>query len=176
MTRLQTRFAAGATLAGFLLAAVPAFAQDARLHLPNLDHLSKRAIDSVDITLDASLLRLAAGFLGSDDREVRGLLDDLKGIYVRSYTFGEDGAYAPSDIEGVRAQLSKSGWARLVDVKSTREASHSEIYMMLDRGTPLGIAIVTSEPRSFTIVNIVGRIDLERLRKLEGQFGIPRTR
>jgi hypothetical protein len=176
MTRRTTHVLAAALVAGLVLGIVPAFAQDARLHLPSFDHLSKRAIDSVDITLDASLLRLAAGFLGSDDREVRALLEDLKGIYVRSYRFGEDDAYSAGDLDKVRAQLSKGGWARLVEVKADQQASHSEVYMMTDKGTPLGLAVVTSDPRSFTIVNIVGRIDLERLRKLEGQFGIPRTR
>jgi hypothetical protein len=174
MIRLHVRLAAAALVAGLVLGTGPALAQDARLHLPSFDHLSKRAIDSVDITLDASLLRLAAGFLGNDEREVKALIEDLKGIYVRSYKFGEDGAYSAADIQGVRAQLSKGGWARLMEVKAA-EASHSEIYMMTDKGTPLGVAIVTSDPRSFTIVNIVGRIDLERLRKLEGQFGIPRS-
>jgi hypothetical protein len=175
MTRLHTRLTAFALGAVLVFCAAPALAQDARLHLPAFDHLSKRAVDTVDITLDASLLRLAAGFLGDNDREVKALLDDLKGIYIRSYKFNEEGAYAASDLQGVRAQLSKGGWARLVEVRAGEQASHSEIYMMADKGTPLGLAVVTSDPRSFTIVNIVGRIDLERLRKLEGQFGIPRA-
>jgi hypothetical protein len=31
-----------------------------------------------------------------------------------------------------------------------------------------------SEPREFTVVNIVGSIDLEKLRRLEGKFGVPK--
>jgi hypothetical protein len=37
-----------------------------------------------------------------------------------------------------------------------------------------GLAIIASEPREFTIVNIVGSIDLAKLHRLEGKFGIPR--
>jgi hypothetical protein len=37
-----------------------------------------------------------------------------------------------------------------------------------------GLALISSEPRAFTIVNIVGAIDLDRLRKLEGKVGIPK--
>ena len=36
-----------------------------------------------------------------------------------------------------------------------------------------GLAIIASEPREFTIVNIVGNIDLEHLHDLEGNFGVP---
>ena len=32
---------------------------------------------------------------------------------------------------------------------------------------------VKAEPREFTVVNIVGPVDLEKLAGLEGQFGIP---
>jgi hypothetical protein len=37
-----------------------------------------------------------------------------------------------------------------------------------------GLVIISAEPREFTVVNIVGDIDLDRLSKLEGEFGIPR--
>ena len=36
-----------------------------------------------------------------------------------------------------------------------------------------GIAVVAAEPRELTVVNVVGPIDVERLSRLEGQFGIP---
>jgi hypothetical protein len=35
------------------------------------------------------------------------------------------------------------------------------------------MSIIASEPREFTIVNIVGSIDLEQLHDLEGKFSIP---
>jgi hypothetical protein len=45
--------------------------------------------------------------------------------------------------------------------------------MMTATGSIDGIAILALEPRRLTFVNIVGRIDLEKLSQLEGQFGIP---
>jgi len=36
-----------------------------------------------------------------------------------------------------------------------------------------GLAVLSIEPREFTVVNIVGPIDLDKLSKLEGQFGVP---
>jgi hypothetical protein len=38
---------------------------------------------------------------------------------------------------------------------------------------PGGLAVIVAEPRSLTVVNVVGRIDLEKLGALAGQFGIP---
>jgi hypothetical protein len=36
------------------------------------------------------------------------------------------------------------------------------------------MVIVASAPHAFTIVNIVGSVDLEKLRQLEGKFGVPK--
>ena len=153
-----------------------ALAQDGRLQLPNFDHLSKIAAEAVDITLDESLLKLASAFMDkSDEADLRKLLAEVRGIYVRSYEFDKDGAYSPADVDAVRSQLSRAGWARMVNVKSIRDASHAEVYVFTDKGAPGGIAIVSAEPRELTIVNIVGRIDLSQLRQLEGSFGIPKV-
>jgi hypothetical protein len=159
--------------------AAPALAQEpARLLLPNLDALAKRAADTVDVTLDASLLQLAASFMtggDADEAAVKELIRGLKGIYVKSYEFDADGAYSSTDLDGVRAQLGRGSWTRLVNVTSSRERSVSEVYAWMDQGVSNGLAIISAEPRELTIVNIVGRIDLDKLRRLEGQFGIPKV-
>lgn len=162
----------------------PALAQGAKLQLPAFEGLAKRASETVDVTLDESMLQLAAGLLGSDPdgAGLKELLRDLKGIYVKHYAFDKPGAYARADIEGVRAQLSKAGWVRLIGVKSASgadpdfDASDTEVFAWTDeKGAPGGLALVSVEPKELTVVNIVGRIDLEKLRRLEGQFGIPKV-
>jgi hypothetical protein len=45
---------------------------------------------------------------------------------------------------------------------------------MVDKNQAVGLAVIASEPRQFTIVNIVGAIDLDKLHKLEGQLGVPK--
>ena len=50
-----------------------------------------------------------------------------------------------------------------------------DVFVNTDDGKILGIAVIASEARSFTIVNIVGSIDMEKFAKLEGQFGIPKV-
>lgn len=154
----------------------PTLAQEARLALPNLDALARQASDSVDITLDTGLLRLAASFLedGKDDQALKELIGGLEGIYVKSFEFDRDGLVPERDVESIRAQLGRGNWKRLVGIKSAREASNAEVYAWVDQGVSRGLAVLLSEPRQLTIVNVVGRIDLEKLRKLEGQLGVPK--
>jgi hypothetical protein len=149
----------------------------ARLALPNFDHLAKKATESVDLSLDPSLLSLAARFLDDDDQDqesIKTLIGGLKGIYVRSFEFDVDRAYAASDIEPIRRQLTGGGWTRLVGVRSQRESSDVDVYVALEGDKVQGLAILVAGERELTIVNIVGAVDLDRLRRLEGQFGIPR--
>ena len=158
-----------------LAVAVPASAQRINLDLPGLAGLSDRAQDVVDVTLDASMIRLAAKFLGGEDaeeREIRDMISGLQGIYVRSYEFAKEGEYDRALLDRVKSQLGPS-WKPLVTVRSkTRE----NVNIMADmRGERVvGLVILAAEPRELTIVNIVGDIDIDRLSKLEGEFGIPR--
>jgi len=149
----------------------------AMLNLPDFDALAAKATESVNISLDTSLLGLAASFLDSsnpDDAATKELIRGLKGIYVRSYTFERDFAYPSAQVDLVRKQLNAPGWQRLVEVQSSKDHTHVNIYVSVDHGVANGLAIIASEPREFTIVNIVGSIDLAKLHRLEGKFGIPR--
>jgi hypothetical protein len=151
--------------------------QGPRLVLPDFDHLAKRASESVNLSLDTSLLSLAAGFLDGndpDEQSVKEFVGGLRGIYVRSFDFDADREWSESDIEPVRRQLSGGAWTRLMGVRSKRENADVEVYLALDGQKVQGLALVVAGARNLTIVNIVGSIDLERLRKLEGQLGIPK--
>jgi hypothetical protein len=148
-----------------------------QLQLPNFDSLASKAVQSVDVTLDPNLLSLATGFLDSskpEDKDVQQLVAGLKGIYVRSYTFDKDYTYPASDVEFVRKQLTQQGWQRLVQVHNAKEQTDVDIYLCASQGNANGLAIIASKPREFSIVNIVGSIDLQKLRRLQGKFGIPR--
>jgi hypothetical protein len=152
-------------------------APNPRLVLPEFAQLAKKATESVTITLDPALLAMAGRFLDSNDAQdaaTKEVIKGLRGIYVRSYTFDKDSEYAQADIDAVRSQLSAPGWNRLVETKSRKTHANVDIYIMTDNNQAIGLALIASEPRQFTIVNIVGAIDLEKLRKLEGQFGVPK--
>jgi hypothetical protein len=155
-----------------LTVALPAWAQSIRMDFPDL---AERADETVDITLDATMLKLASRFLSDDDgdeREIRAMVSGLQGIYVRSYSFAKEGEYDRGLLDRVKSQLG-AGWKPLVTVRSKHK---DNVNIMADvRGDRInGLVIISAEPREFTVVNIVGDIDLERLSKLEGEFGIPK--
>ena len=161
-----------------LLAASLAWAApNPRLVLPEFSTLAQKATESVTITLDAALLAMAGRFLDGNDPQdaaTKEILKGLQGIYVRSYTFDRDSAYHQADIDAVRNQLSAPGWSRLVETRSRKSQANVDIYIMVSNNQATGLALIASEPRQFTIVNIVGAIDLDKLHKLEGQFGVPK--
>ena len=151
-------------------------AADPLLKIPQFDSLADKASESVVITLDSKLLGMAARFLDASDPEdaaVREVIAGLKAIYVRKYVFDSDFAYPLADIDGVRKQLSGSNWQKVVEVRKRFERTAVDIYVSRAGDQADGLAIIASEPREFTIVNIIGAIDLDKLHQLEGKFGIP---
>src|SRR3954463_15723376 len=127
----------------------------------NLDKLAERATESVDVTLDASLLQLASGFLSkdnSDEVKVKKIVSKLRGVYVRSFEFDKEGQYSMSDVEAVRLQLKAPGWSRIVSVRSTK-GENSEVYLKKTGDAIAGLVVIDAEPKELTVVHIDGPID-----------------
>ncbi len=149
-----------------------ALAQSGRIAINIPASLAANAAESVDVTLDGTMLRLASKFLSDDkDAGVRDTVRNLQGVYVHSYEFDQDGEYDPAILDGVRAQLGPS-WKRIVSAKS-RLREDTEVYTQSNGNSITGLVVLAAEPRELTIVNIVGPIDLDKLASMEGQFGIP---
>jgi hypothetical protein len=164
-------------LAGGLL---PLMAQEIKLPA-NLDRLAAKAEESVDVTLDGSMLKIAARFLSDKDdpdiAKVKRIIAKLEGVYVRSYQFAEEGEYSRADVESVRSQLQSPGWGRIVGVRSRRDGGDVDVFLKVPgNGTLGGAVIIVAEPRQLTFVNVVGTIDPEDVTSLSGQFHIPRLR
>jgi hypothetical protein len=161
-----------AVLSGGLAAQTPG----PRMPLVGLEKLAAAASETVDLSLDGTLLGLASRFMDDSDAEeakAKAMLSGLKGVYVRSYEFGADGAFGPEDVERIRRQLSAPGWSRMVGVRSKKDNADVDVYLWADGSKIGGLGILAIEPRRFTVVNIVGAIDLDQLRRLEG-FGLPK--
>lgn len=178
MTVINNRFiriCGVAMIMGLIAGSV--LAQEARLDISHLDKLAARAAETVDVTLDEKLLQLASRFINSNNPQeanVKELIAGLKGVYVRVFEFEKPGEYAPADLEAIRAQLRAPGWTRIVGVISRREGQNVDVHLRLQGNDVIGLAIIASEPKELTLVNIVGPIDLEKLSRLQGQFGIPK--
>jgi uncharacterized protein DUF4252 len=144
------------------------------LDIPDFSGLRGRAVESVDVTVDGFLMRVAHKFAEASDDEEMKLLSDIKSVRVRNFEFDSDGAYSTADIDAVRRQLSAPGWSPLAQVHKRDPQEVVDVFVCTEDGKILGLAIIASEPRSFTIVNIIGGIDMEKLAKLDGKFGIPK--
>jgi hypothetical protein len=160
-----------------VLPALAAAADPGRLQLPDFTALSKKASQSVDISLDPSLLQLAGAAAsydnGSNGAAVNDLIKGIRGIYVRSYTFDRPGEYSKAEVKAVQAQLLAPGWVPVVSTHDLKQESNVDIYMLRNGDHTDGVAIIAAQPRQLTIVNIVGSINLAKLAQLQGQFGVP---
>jgi hypothetical protein len=155
---------------------LPLAAQDVKMPV-NLDRLAEHATETVDVTLDSSMLQLASRFLSKDDPDqvhVKQLVSKLKGVYVRSFEFDKDGQYSKGDVEAIRSQLKTPSWTRIVGVKSTKGGDNSEIYLKRNGDQVAGLVLINAEPKELTIVHIDGAIDPAELSELGGHMGIPK--
>lgn len=160
------------------MAVMPANGQqgNARLQLTNLERLVDKASETVHVNIDERILRLALKALNPKDPEEAAAIDvvsGLKGIYVRSLSFETEGVYTPADLQAIRQQLRDPDWSQIVGVVSKKGGNNVDVYLATDGERIDGLAVLSFEPKRLTVVNIVGSIDLEKLRKIEGKFGIP---
>jgi hypothetical protein len=159
------------------LGATLAQAQDAKLALERFDYLGDKAAETVEVTLDERLLRLASKFLSSADptqAKVKEMIASLKGIYVRVFSFDKAGEYDPKELEALRSQLRSPHWQKIVGVRSKRGGDNVDVHLLTQHEMISGLAIIAAEPRQLTLVNIIGPIDLEKLSQMQGQLGIPK--
>ena len=153
-----------------------AMAQGAKLQLDQLDMLANKASETVDVKLDEHLMQTTAKFFSgkdTDDAEIRDLIKNVKGIYVKSFSFEKENEYSATEVESVLSQLRGSSWNKIIGIKSKKDGDNVEVYLMTVGDEIAGLAVVSAEPKEFTVVNIVGPINLEKLSQLEGSFGVP---
>lgn len=161
-----------------LLIALPAFlrAQDMQLP-PDVEKLSARAKETVEVKMEGPMLRWASKFLSAEDpdeRKAAKLITNLKGIYVRSFEFDKEGAYTSAEVEELRAQFRTPVWSKVVGVRSQREGDNVDVFFKLEDDQMAGIVVIAAEAKELTVVNIVGPIDVDQLADLGGEFGIPK--
>lgn len=155
-----------------------AYAQSARLKISNLDKLESKAVETIDVTLDRSLLQLASKFLSSkksqDEAKIKELVSSLEGVYVKHFKFDKEGEYSEAEVQAIRDQLGSSGWSRIVGVRSKRKGDNVDVHIMTEGAVIKGLAVLAAELKELTVVNIIGPIDLDKLSQLEGELGIPK--
>lgn len=161
----------------FAAAILPLWAQEIKLPA-NFDKLAAKADETVDVSLDGAMLRLAGRFLsGKDDSQAKTkkVLSGLQSISVKSFTFAREGQYDVADVDAVRAQVKGPQWSRIVGVTSKKDGENADVYFKDGgNGTLAGIVVISAEPKELTVVSIVGVLDPSELADLGGQFGVPK--
>jgi hypothetical protein len=170
-TRMLMRMLVGLAL---ICVAARGYGQNARLQLANLDKLSDKAAHITDVTLDGTLLEMAAKIIAMDDdpedADLVGIIKNLKGIYVKSFEFDEANQYSQADVEAIRKQLAAPGWSRIVTDINKRTGEKNEIYLLKDGEKIGGVAILVAEARELTVVNIVGPVPMDKIARFEDRF------
>jgi hypothetical protein len=152
------------------------FGQSAKLQLDNLDKLSEKAHRTTDITLDGSLLQFAVKIIekaddgDSDTQQLKSIVKNLKGIYVKSFEFDEASQYSKADVEAIRSQLTGPRWTKIIQSSDKRHNEHDEIYLLKVGDRIEGVAILVAEAKELTIVNIVGEVPVDKIAALEHHF------
>jgi hypothetical protein len=160
-----------------VFAAAPAYAQDpAKVDMSHLDKFADKADKVIDVTVGESLLKLAASFLNEkrspDEGKIKELILGLKGVFVKRFEFEKENEYTMADVDSIRTQLNAPGWSHVANVRSKHEGNY-DVVIMSEGSVIRGLAVLAAEAKAFTVVNIVGPIDLAKLSELEGKFGIP---
>lgn len=151
---------------------------DGQLTMPDFRGLAEKATDSVHISLGPWLLHTVGRFMDYDTHSdpdsaaTKRLLSGIKSIEIHSFTFATDFAYSMADIDAVRRQLSAPGWSQLMQVRDGKKQENVDMYLMMDHNHTSGFALIASEPREFTIINIVGSFNPEDLPELQKQLHI----
>ena len=153
-------------------------AQEAKLQLPDFSSLAGKATESVNVSLNPWLLRIAAASMDDKDADsaaTKRLLSGIKSVEIRNYHFATDFAYSAADIDAVRRQLAAPGWSQLMQVHNRKNGEDVDMYIMVENDRTSGFALIASEPREFTIINIVGSISVEDLPRLENHLHLPKV-
>lgn len=141
--------------------------------------LAPKSIETVEVNLDRPMLELAGKFLkfqskNSEEAAIKDLLQNLKGVYVRSFRFANPGEYSLADVDKFRSQFNGGGWNKIVDVRSSRTSGENAgVYIKASGDEIQGIVVIAAEPKELTVVNILGNIRPEQIQELGGKFGIP---
>ncbi len=144
-----------------------------RMDLPLLE---EKADEVVSVNLEGESLGMGQKLLAVRNgvsKSVTELIKGLKGVYLRRFWFSKKKAYSAEDTEPIRKQLEGGGWVPMIDVRDRQNSESVTVYSYVENMEVTGITVVSEEAQEFTVVNIVGPVDLEALSELGEQMGMP---
>jgi hypothetical protein len=138
--------------------------------------LAAKASDVTEVTLGKNMLDFASKFMkDKDDEQARKLIQGLKGIYVREYTFEKEGEYSMDQIKQLRTSFGTSEWSPIVHEVEHHKSGATEttdVMVKTVNGETQGMFILSAEPKELSIVLILGPINVDELSELHGIGGL----
>ncbi len=142
--------------------------------------LAERATHVTEVTLDKNMLAFASKFMDDekdddkDDKAVKEMIRNLKGVYVREYEFDKEHSYTAEELEGLRKYFESADWSPMVHERTKGAAEGTDVYVKLVNGQMQGLFVLDAEAKELSLVLILGPIDMDKISKLGGTFGIPK--
>lgn len=128
----------------------------------------------VEVNLSGALLKLLSGAIDDEQAEAARMISDLESINVLILNVDEGKAEkAAATITKMGDSLAKKGWNAIARIQEEGETVQVLLHMDGDEAID-GLVVMVNEKNGgeLVFVNIVGRIDLENLGALAGQFEI----
>ena len=137
--------------------------------------LAAKASDVTEVTLGKNMLDFAAKFMkdkDADQAHAKKLIEGLKGIYVREYTFDKEGEYSMEQLQQLRTYFETPEWSPVVRERERKSGETTDVLMKVVNGETQGMFILEAAPKELTIVLILGPIRMEDLGQLGGIGGL----
>jgi hypothetical protein len=142
--------------------------------------LAERATHVTEVTLDKNMLAFASKFMDDekdddkDDKAVKEMIRNLKGVYVREYEFDKEHSYTAEELEGLRKYFESADWSPMVHERTKGVAEGTDVFVKLVNGQMQGLFVLDAEAKELSLVLILGPIDMDKISKLGGNFGTPK--
>jgi hypothetical protein len=152
-------------------------AQSGKIQMDELQRLASKAQSVNSVALDQGMLQLASGLMGKKPEtsaEISHILAQLKGVYVKDFEFAKAGEYSQAAVSDILCQVQGHSWEQVVSSVDKKTHETDAVYVLHDGNTFKGLLVVSAEPRELAVVNIVGPINPNDLRRMQGMFGIPK--
>jgi hypothetical protein len=154
----MTRQWLGMGVLGLCLAG-SAYAQDKDKLFDGVDVFSKGASNSTDVTLDKSMMGMAAA--------MKGQMGDLAGkmdfVSVHTYEYPKAGMYNMADVDRITKRLDGDSWHHMVREHSDKDTT--DVCVKMDsEGQPSEMVVVDAEPQEVNFVHLKGHFTMADLK------------
>ena len=144
--------------------------------MKQLQALENKADQMVSVNLEGESLDEGSKLLAIRNgvsKSVKELVKGLKGVYLRRFWFGGKDSYEEADVEPIKQELRRPGWAPMIESKIRDKNEAVSVYSYTVNDRLAGVAVLSADPKEVTLINIVGPVDLKALSDLGKQMGLP---